>query len=492
MVAGLVACSDTIVLELPGSAPPVLQPVPQLAPTPSALSLPDGQPVGIGTGFTDNHTPQASTPLPCLRVLPGGTLGFLGVATGKSTSRDAVVENCGTTTLVIDHLAFVGGPSMELDGLAVGESLAPGSLRTVTLRAWPTSAGPWTAWWWLRAAGVPPVAVQLAGNADLGCLVPELKLPAQVLPGAVVALDVSGSQSPTGAKVSARWTISPPGDLVPAPVLADAAKTSFVASIAGTWRVCADVRDTIGTLGCAEVCSEIDVVPDAGLHVELLWQPLAGAKVHARSPDLSDLDLHLAMAPTDGLDRDCDGTPDPWFSGHWDVWDATPAQPWGFIGSDDDGVLVVENHHGAGPEVAEVAVPSGTSALPQTYTVAVHHWDDHGNGPALAQVRIFVEGLLVAELGPQRVDPLTLWTAARVRWPNALSGGDVDAVLPCHQLGDPCDGGLRWASQGDACLDRCVIPVQSAKTLAATPAACTGDAAASSPSAAPPPVTPEP
>jgi len=202
-----------------------------------------------------------------------------------------------------------------------------------------------------------------------------------------VQVDVAGSQSPTGANISAHWTVTPPDGLVAAPVLADAATSSFTAAIAGTWRVCADVIDAVGTLACAQVCSEVDVIPSAGLHVELLWQPLIPSPLHDRAADISDLDLHLAMIPTDGLDRDCDGAPEPWFSSTWDVWSATPSQPWGLVAPDDDGVLAVENHHGLGPEIAEVQAPSGTATVPQTYTIAVHHWDDHGNGTA-PQLRI--------------------------------------------------------------------------------------------------------
>ena len=460
-------------LEIPGSAPLSLpQTKPMWASSAQAVALDELQPVGIGTGVADHHSGSTSTPYGCLRVLPGTALVFDPVQLGKSSSHDAVVENCGTTALVVEDSVFVGGPPVAIDGLTVGTSLAPGAVRMVTLRAWPTSTGPWTATWWLRAGPVPPIAVQLSGQGHLVCLLTELAAPMQVLPGSEVAIDVAATKSPSGAKVTAQWTIAPPGDLVAAPVLADAVAAHFVASIAGTWRVCADVRDGVGFVGCAQVCKDIDVVPSAGLHVELLWQMMNPPVVHDRAPDRSDLDLHLAMAPSDGLDRDCDGSPEPWFSSHWDTWDGTPNQPWGLVGTADDGVLVVENHHGAGPEVAEVAAPSGTADVPQTYTIAVHHWDSQGNGAAMARVRVFVEGLLVAELGPQRVDPLSLWTAARVRWPNALSGGDVDAVLPCLQIGEPCDGGMRWANQGDACIDRCVTPVQSPKTPAAVPGAC--------------------
>ena len=315
--------------------------------------------------------------------------------------------------------------------------------------------------------------VPVLGGADAGCIVPVLNAPTTTPPDEAFVADVSASKSPTGATVQATFTLTPPDAGVLQPTLPDGATMAYSPPIAGPWTLCADLRDDDGHVGCAQACRTVDVVPTARLRVELLWSTPGDLTPHDAGPGAgADLDLHVGLGAGDGNDRDCDGAPDPWFSTTWDAWWATPWASWGVFGDSDDGMLLQDDSDGTGPEVFEVAQPHGTATNPVHYTIAVHGWHDHDFGPSWARVRVFVEGTLVAEFGPQRIAPLDLWTVAKVRWPNALSGDGGMAVAPCHQNGDPCKGGLRWTASGAACLTRCYLPATSPSWGAAPLSSC--------------------
>ncbi len=508
--AGCLGCGDAFVVELGGGAslsrgapgPTTSLPSEEAAP---GMSSNAAGPAGHVGGAPALMGPGGFGP--CIRwrpvelvATPGAPLSLAPVATGQCAVAAMHIENCGTTPLsqlawrhgdvATPAGAVTGGADGVVDGLEPSWVLAPGAAQQVKLRVCPLVAAPYAMAFEVvaRTVGVMSASpsaiaevsatVEVSGTASVGCLVPRLDLPAATMAGATLQASAADSLSPSGAAVTARWRLLPPDPWLTAPPIADGLVAAFAPVIAGSWGVCVALHDAAGVKGCAEVCSEVAVLPAEALRVELLWQTPADADANDSGPGAgADLDLHLAMLPSDGVDRDCDGQPDPWFSASWDTWWGAVAQPWGAPTTADDGTLVLDDSDGQGPEVASVQAPAGTSAKPQTYTIGVHAWHDHGHGESLARVRVWIGGALVGVFGPQPLQALDLWTVARVRWPNALVEGgaktaEIQPLLQCAQLGDPCAGGKRWMSAGSACLTHCYTPLGGQASNHAAPAAC--------------------
>ncbi len=509
--AGCFGCGEAFVVELGGGSSLGVAAEPGQTPRPPSEAAGAGsEPGGAGPSGQIGGGPALMGPGgfgPCIRwrpvdlvAAPGAPLPLSAVATGQCTGVAMLIENCGTTPLsqlawrraeiAAPAGAVPGGADGTVDGLEPSWVLAPGAAQKVKLRVCPLVAAPYAMAFEVVArtvglasasgSGAADVSstVEVSGIASVGCLVPRLDLPATATAGATLKASAADSLSPTGAAVTARWRLLPPDAWLLPPPIADGLVASFAPAIAGPWGVCVAVSDADGVQGCAEVCSEVTVVPAEALRVELLWQTPADPDPIDSGPGAgADLDLHLAMLPSDGLDRDCDGQPDPWFGATWDTWWGATTQMWGVPTTADDGVLALDDSDGQGPEVATVQAPAGTSSQPQTYTIGVHAWHDHGHGASQARVRVWLGGALVGVFGPQPMQALDLWTVARVRWPNALLDGsaqsaEIQPLLQCAQQGDPCERGKRWMSTGTACLTPCYKPIGGQASNHATPAAC--------------------
>ncbi|MEY3014508.1 MAG: hypothetical protein RIT45_3243 [Pseudomonadota bacterium] len=409
----------------------------------------------------------------CLRSAPAGVVLMPPTSTGACVERDVVLASCGDADARVASVAVQSKTPLQIEGVTLGTTVHPNGSATVRLRACPQVVGTYTGTVRIDLDGGQPLLLNVQGKADLGCLVPQLTLPASVAPDAPVEVDVLGSTSPTGGAVSASWTLVPPDPWAPVPKVADGPTARFTPHVAGRWKVCANVADEDGNAGCAAVCSELEVVPDTAIRVELLWRTPAGEPADSGAgPTAADLDLHLGREPGVGSDRDCDGAPDAWFVAASDVWAGHPVTAWGGSGVADDGALRVQDAGSDGLEVATVLAPDGDAATPAQFAIGVHGWNDHGLGESVAKVRIWIDGGLVAAAGPQTVAPLTMWTAARVKWP-ATADGDGN-VLTCQQDGDPCDGGQRWTDAGGPCLTPCLTPGGGPAWGHAPLAACEG------------------
>lgn len=408
----------------------------------------------------------------CLRSSPAGAVLMPGVGTGGCAEKDVTLRSCGDAEVRIASVAFVGKTPLELVGVPEGTVIQPGGSVSARVRACPLLAGPYVGTIQIGVDGGAPVLLSVHGEASVGCIVPQLSLPASAWTDAPVDVDILGSHSPTGAAIGARWSLLPPDDWAPIPVVADGPTAQFVPEVAGTWRVCADVSDGDGTAACAPVCSDLEVTPDTDLRVELLWRtPGAPNPADAGPGGAADLDLHLALDPAGGAGRGSSAsvTTAPFFDSTWDLWSKRSEAPWGSPSVDDDGVLRRADAGEGALEVATVQTPHGTSMAPIAYRIGVHGWNDHGFGTSQARLRIWLEGTLVASLGSEAVAPLSLWTAAWVQWPNTLHGATSQALQICADSGqDQARGG----ALGDACVTPCAVPTGGANLGHAPLAAC--------------------
>ncbi len=458
----------------PTKAGPVAAKVPLLS---------DGSPLALevkATGVKAN--------VPCYSLTGLGDVKFGHVAVGKSATSSVVLSNCGTVDVVLTKLQLVKEGADPAAEFAVSWSSAhdsgmvgPGPISAAN----PLTVGVGTSA--VFELSYSPADITPYGQVDTATLTfgfghgaqvvktlsgrgfdPKQTCPVAVIksgnggtvvPQSVIHLDGTASYSPAGAAIKQyKWTIKQPlGSNQPLIPSATFPSPTLTADAAGEYKICLDVWDEFGEKSCKPACAEALVLPNNAIHIELLWDtpsdpdqtdsgPVAGA----------DLDLHFAHPLAAGLDLDCDGVGDPWFSNPWDAFWFNPSPAWGDPTSADDPSLDLDDTDGAGPENLNVEIPEGTEAEPVTYAVGVHYWNDHGYGASYARVRIYLLGKLFAEF-KQELKPLDMWYVGKLHWPNALSGGSKLPFETCYQSGFSCPAGksLMWQPKGDSCITPC-------------------------------------
>jgi hypothetical protein len=343
-----------------------------------------------------------------------------------------VVISTGTNDLLIDRIRVepadapfritTSTPTPERPG-----ALAPGARASVSVRAeLPESAtGTITASIIietnvLEEKNVPGkpgwVQVPLRTVANL----PPIALPGDdqtVEPWSRVTLDGSASydqDDPPDEPLTFQWRLlsAPPGSTT----ALERARTpfpSFWADLSGVYEVELVVTDALG-LDSEPAVILIEALPTNAVRIELTWD----------HPD-SDLDLHLIRdggtfceCSTDVHYRDCGRTP-TWFP-------ATPgANP----------RLDVDDTSGFGPENINIDGDGAARYIPAgTYTVAVHYYATNAQtsswptSVSTATVRIYVFGLLAAELTRPMADTGELWIAGALRWPDQTVAADGTVI----------------------------------------------------------------
>jgi hypothetical protein len=155
----------------------------------------------------------------------------------------------------------------------------------------------------------------------------------------------------------------------------------------------------------------VSVIPEAGLHVELLWHNPADEDETDVGPQAgADLDLHVQRlfdAPaTDG-----------WFEQPFDCYWFNPNPNWGALDSNinDDPSLDLDDTDGAGPENFNLAQPEDDAR----YAVMAHYWGDHGYGEAHVNVRVYVDGELLYEADDVTLNHHQGWEVGVLSWPDA-------------------------------------------------------------------------
>jgi hypothetical protein len=151
--------------------------------------------------------------------------------------------------------------------------------------------------------------------------------------------------------------------------------------------------------------------------VELLWTTEGDDTCDDEGPYAgSDLDLHFAHPKASQYDLDGDGMDDPWFDPVWDTFWFYSIQNWGMAtASNDDPSLDRDDVDSCGPETLKLNVPEES----KTYSIGVYYWDDHGFGPSLATVRIYIYAQIVYEVQDVLLEEHDMWWVATLDWPSA-------------------------------------------------------------------------
>lgn len=343
-------------------------------------------------------------------------LDFGRVAECSSAVQLLTLTSTGTADLVVEDLAFTEGtsPAFSFVGSTrtpaivktVGANGLPGQLQlTVRVAVAGGTEGPLTGGIRLRTTDPDQreVVVPLSATVNKAPVATIAPL-GNAAPGQAVTLDGSGSMDPDGdAPLTHKWTIrSKPLASTTTIAAPDQPTTQMTldATVPGAYEVQLDVTDSTGAKSCAPARATVVASPAQKLLVELFWDN-AG----------TDLDLHvlrtnqaLLFTPPD----DChyqNRTPD-----------------WGtLMETSDDPEFVRDALTGYGPEVFGYVNP-----IDSTFRVAVVFQNDLLNPmPASkATVRIYLYGVLKAELSKTLVRKDDIWEVADVTWPS----GDI-AVL---------------------------------------------------------------
>ncbi len=245
----------------------------------------------------------------------------------------------------------------------------------------------------------------------------------QVIPQTVLHLYGDESYAHNGKVAKWQWEVSQPimsqSVFVPSSTFPN---PTFEANVAGTYTFYLTVTDELGTESPKPAVLEVVAIPDQALHIELLWHTPEDPDETDTGPEAgTDLDLHLLHPFAAGPDLDGDGAPDGWFDIPFDCFWFNAHPNWGSFDPffNDNPGLDRDDTDGAGPENINLNIPENV-----TYRLGVHHWNDHGYGPAWATVRVYIYSKLVAEFSDVVLHALDLWEVATIEWPT----GKVEKV----------------------------------------------------------------
>lgn len=372
---------------------------------------------------------------PCLASSPPAVL-FGKRPVGVEATRPVSLESCGSGEVTLTSLALTpdSSPAFSVttgDGAGLPLTLPVNGSLPLVVRYTPLVVAPLTrdgetvhdvATLVVESDSLAgPVQVPISGEgapADCPIAVAEVDGDTLVLPQTAVQLRGDDSWAPSGSIGAWQWVVEqqPEGAaVVPSPA-ATVANPIVTLDVVGTYRFRLSVWNHEGTPGCWAAPVEVEVVPEKGLHIELVWSTPSDADPSDVGKGAgTDLDLHLVhpLGYAFGEDATGDGLGDGWFEFPYDCYWANALPDWGSPHelAHDDPSLDRDDADGAGPEIVTLPTPQG-SAL---YRVGVHVYDDWGYGPSEATVRIRMDGTLRWE-GSATLGADDLWDAALVDW----------------------------------------------------------------------------
>ena len=339
-----------------------------------------------------------------LEVSPA-SLDFGRVGEGQTATRELTLESKGPADLFLASVGLTPGTPEAfgtIGSVKAPATLAAGSRAILGVRFSPApdtrlSAGA------LQISSSDParprLEVPLAGSINRAPLasargsvlggVPQtgvLNAPA----GATVMLDASGSTDPDGdLPLTFAWTLAarPIGSSA-ALGSATAAQSTLPLDGPGIYSVLLTAFDATGLPSLAPARLDIQAAPVQSLVVELVWDQIP-----------PDLDLHFLQAGAQLQSAgDCFwGSPDPAFGPHHGGDKLT----------------------GYGPETVSWKTPTaGTYGIEVVYASA----HDAASPATTAQIRIYAQGVLVADLAHAFSHAGEVWTAGTVDWPSGHVG----------------------------------------------------------------------
>ncbi len=420
----------------------------------------------------------ANQNVPCLKVIPASQVNFGFVPIGSDATRKVTLQSCGSADVVLDTVKL--GDDVEgvysldtsaisaLDGKPVSKDnpivIKTNKSVTVDLVCAPEAELknkegkpiPYTA-----TLGLADNTIQADKQLGLSCWGTKTNCPTPVLvsqEGEEIipqqALNLVGSQSFAGAtqKVTKwKWTVLKqpagatghqfwPNDGAPDVqfgVQKEVNKVKYVTvNVAGEYVFQLEVWDDAGNEACIPAKLTVLVIPDEAIHVELLWDnPDDKDKEDTGLGNGADMDLHFAHPDAaksklckvpaelcsgkpckcqDDLDKD--GQPDPWFHTFSDVFWYNPNPNWASLNPsvNDNPGLDLDDTDGWGPENLNLKTPE----LNTVYRVGVHYWDNHDFGDATANVRIYILGVLKADMTSTVMSQCDFWWVKDIEWPS--------------------------------------------------------------------------
>jgi len=236
---------------------------------------------------------------------------------------------------------------------------------------------------------------------------------AEVRPLDTVTLDGTRSYDPDGLEiVEVEWTIVslPAGSTASLDDITKP-KPEFFADLAGEYVFELTVMNEDGQWDSTPDTVVITSLPTEGFYVELSWDAD------------NDLDLHLMPEGSD-------------IFGANDVNWCNDNPSWGAPGPDDDPSLDWDAIDGFGPETATIPDPPDG-----VYNVQVHYYGEDGFArcvgncaTATATIRIYLGGVLAAEMDQVFTDQGQVWDAATIEWPSGQIT-EVDGTYTTNKEG---------------------------------------------------------
>lgn len=242
-------------------------------------------------------------------------------------------------------------------------------------------------------------------------------------PLATVQLSGEESSGTPGVELAYTWSlVQPQGSYQRLQSEGQAAHTTFVPRMVGTYEVVLTVEGSDGLPSCGPATTVIEVKPGPGIHIEMVWDTPEDPDQsdppdevrRAGPPPGADLDLHFAHPNADSwfdYILDCF-----WMNKEPDWADKTAHAATYSVHSQvtDDPALTLEDDNGAGPEIITLERPEEDAV----YYVGVHYWDDNGYGLSDAQVRVYLDGELSYTSQWVNLEYLDMWEVATLDWSN--------------------------------------------------------------------------
>ncbi len=405
--------------------------------TDDSPSAPNGQDITEKPG---DSVSSESTGTPCIAVNPA-ELSFGGVQCLHDKTVELAIESCGSVPLELYDIALAADShpafSLDLSGLAnlptpeTPLTIPPGAAVSVQVVFAPTEASPVDAAGQIvlfeatvrvaSSSGTSPDSIAVNG-ASVILEAPEAVIECaegnEVVPGTV--LHLSGNTSfqqcgQEGAVAKWEWDVERPEGSASQFVPSSSHPTpTFEVDLAGTYAFYLVVYDLDNTPSCCPAEYEVAVVPDETIRIELFWHTPADPDENDQGPEASaDLDLHFLHPDAAGPDLDGDGSPEGWFDIPWDCFWCNPDPDWPPPGPAGNPSYVGNGNGQPGPE----AIAFGPME-PGLYKIGVHYWDDHGYGPSIATVRVWIYGMLVFESADVELQMCQVWEVAYVEDPS--------------------------------------------------------------------------
>lgn len=337
------------------------------------------------------------------------TVDFGRVPECASAVQQLTIRSTGTADLVLEDISFtadtnpafgfVGSTRTPATVKHVGADGLPGHIElTLRLSIAAGTSGTLTGGIHLKTTDPDHRELVIPLTATVNrAPVPAIAMLGNAAPGQLVALDGTGSNDPDGdTPLTYKWTLrSKP--LASASTIADpaAASTSLTLDpkVPGAYEVQLDVTDAQGVKACAPARATVVAAPAQKLLVELFWDNAA-----------TDLDLHVLRTPSSPL-----GTPPD------DCFYQNRTPDWGLPGPMDDPELVRDALTGYGPEVFGYVNP-----VDSTYRVVVVFANEllSPTPASTATVRVYLYGVLKAEVQHTLQHAGESWAVADVTWPS--------------------------------------------------------------------------